>query len=44
MMNMRTGQWSGTVLDALDLPKHILPPVIQPGQIIGAGMIDLDSL
>ena len=35
MMDMRTGQWSDTVLDALELPKHILPPVTQPGQTLG---------
>jgi rhamnulokinase len=35
MMDMQTGQWSDTLLDALDLPKHILPPIVHPGQEAG---------
>jgi len=35
MMDMHTGKWSKTLLDKLNLPMHILPEVVMPGQKIG---------
>lgn len=35
MMDMQTGQWSDELLGALDLPRHILPPITQPGEQAG---------
>lgn len=35
MMDMNTGQWSDTVLDALGLPKRLLPAIAQPGTVAG---------
>ena len=35
MMDMKTGQWSEALLDAMDLPKDILPEVIMPGDKAG---------
>lgn len=33
--NPRTGDWDYETLAALDIPTHILPPIIQPGTHIG---------
>jgi rhamnulokinase len=33
--NPRTGVWATEVLAALDLPAHLLPPVITPGTVLG---------
>lgn len=41
MMDMHTGQWSDTVLDALGLPKRILPAITQPGTVAGHLKVDL---
>ena len=35
IMDMKTGQWSQKLLQALDLPANILPEIIQPGTNIG---------
>ena len=34
-MDMNTGQWSNTVLKALDLPAHILPEIVKAGTVVG---------
>jgi rhamnulokinase len=34
-MDMRTGQWSKSVLDKLSLPADILPDIIMPGTVVG---------
>ncbi len=41
MVDMNTGQWSAAVLDALGLPKQILPPIVHPGTIAGCLKEDL---
>jgi rhamnulokinase len=41
MVDMHTGQWSDTVLDALGLPKQILPPIVHPGTVAGHLKADL---
>jgi len=35
IMDMRTGEWSQPLLEALDLPANILPPVIPPATVVG---------
>ena len=35
LMNMNTGQWSDALLNALDLPAHILPEIVKPGTVVG---------
>jgi rhamnulokinase len=35
MMDMRTGRWSDTLLDAMGLPRKILPEVTMPGSKAG---------
>ncbi len=35
MMDMKTGRWSQKLLQALELPKDILPEIIQPATYIG---------
>lgn len=35
LLNPRTGQWSETVLDAFEIPKHIFSPPRQPGSMLG---------
>ena len=35
MMDMNTSQWSDTVLDALGLPRQILPSIVHPGTVAG---------
>lgn len=35
MMDMHTGQWSKTLMEKLNLPLHLLPEVVTPGQKIG---------
>lgn len=35
IMDMKTGQWSKKLLQALDLPAGLLPDIIQPATIIG---------
>jgi len=34
-MDMKTGQWSKPILDALKLPSSILPKIVAPGTIVG---------
>ncbi len=34
-MDMKTGQWSEAVLNKLNLPKDILPEIVQPGTVVG---------
>ncbi len=34
-MDMKTGQWSKPILDALKLPSNILPKIVAPGTIVG---------
>jgi len=36
MMDMKTGQWSQKLMQALDLPAVLLPEIVQPGTNIGA--------
>ena len=33
--NPRTGTWAWPLMDALDLPTHIMPDIIQPGTVLG---------
>lgn len=35
MLDWRTGQWALDLLQALDLPTHMLPPVMPPGTRLG---------
>lgn len=35
LMNMKTGQWADDIFEKLQLPRHILPPVVQAGTIVG---------
>lgn len=35
LVNPRTGAWSDTLLEAFDLPGHILQPIVQPATVIG---------
>ncbi len=35
MYNPRIGDWDRETLTALDIPTHILPPIVQPGTHIG---------
>lgn len=37
----RQGSWSAPLLDALDLPTSIFPPIVQPGTVIGALLPDV---
>lgn len=34
-MDMKTGQWSKPILEALDLPFNILPKIVAPGTVVG---------
>ncbi|MBN1805092.1 MAG: rhamnulokinase [Sedimentisphaerales bacterium] len=34
-MDMRTGKWSGEIMDKLSLPAGILPEIVPPGTVIG---------
>lgn len=34
-MDMKTGQWSKPILDALKLPSNILPKIVAPGTVVG---------
>lgn len=36
MLHARERRWVTELIDRLDLPSHILPPLIQPGQRLGA--------
>jgi rhamnulokinase len=35
LMNMRTGQWSRTIFEKMNLPIDVMPDVIGPGKVIG---------
>ena len=35
MVSAETGTWDPEILDALDLPKALFPPLRQPGEVIG---------
>ncbi len=35
MVDPRTHHWSRPLLHALDLPFHILPPIVEPGTVLG---------
>ncbi len=35
MLNPRTGNWASELLDALEIPSHIFPQVVQPGTRLG---------
>jgi len=34
-MDMRTGQWSKAIMEALSLPTEILPKIVAPGTVVG---------
>jgi len=34
-MDMKTGKWSGEVLDKLSLPIDIMPRIVKPGTVVG---------
>ncbi len=36
LFNPRTGHWATELMEALDIPRSIFPPIIQPGTPIGA--------
>ena len=36
MLNPDTRSWAGGLLDALDIPRHLFPEVVQPGTRLGA--------
>ncbi len=42
-MDMRTGKWSGEVLDRLSLPIKIMPELVEPGTIVGQLSPDLQK-
>jgi rhamnulokinase len=35
MMDMKTGKWSDAILKGLDLPAHLLPPIVKTGTVVG---------
>lgn len=35
LMDMRTGEWSKPIFDALNLPMEIMPRIVRPGTIVG---------
>lgn len=39
--NPQTGDWAWPLLDAFDIPAHIMPDIIQPGTIIGPLLPDI---
>ncbi len=36
LMDMRTGQWSKSIFEGLDLPISVMPEIIEPGKIVGS--------
>ena len=36
LTNVRTGRWCGSVLEALNLPRRLLPPIVPSGTVVGA--------
>lgn len=40
MLDWRTGAWATDLLDALDVPTHVLPPLVQPGTRLGEPSAD----
>ena len=34
-MNMASGQWAPDLFEKLDIPVEIMPPVVQPGTVVG---------
>ena len=41
LLDMKTGQWSDAIVGAFDLPKSILPEIVQPGTTVGKLKIEL---
>ncbi|MBN1436350.1 MAG: rhamnulokinase [Sedimentisphaerales bacterium] len=35
LMDMRSGSWSATMFDKLQLPMELMPKVVQPGTVVG---------
>ncbi len=35
LLDMATGQWSHTLLDAIDIPQQLFSPPLQPGALLG---------
>ena len=35
MMDMRTGQWSTPIFEAMSLPQEIMPEIVMPGTVVG---------
>jgi rhamnulokinase len=35
-MDMRTGEWATRLMGRLRIPRHIFPPVVQPGTVLGS--------
>ena len=35
MLDMRTGQWSSTILDAVGIPSQLMPEIVGPGTVLG---------
>ena len=35
LLDARTREWASDLLGAVDLPSHILPPLIEPGTVLG---------
>lgn len=44
MMDMRTGQWSTSILDAVGIPREIMPEIAQPGSSLGPVIGKLSTL
>jgi rhamnulokinase len=34
MLNARSKQWAYHVIEAMGIPEHIFPPIVQPGQVL----------
>lgn len=43
LTNVRTGRWSRSVLETLDLPRQLLPPIVPTGTVVGTLGPDLAS-
>ena len=35
LMDMKTGRWAKDIFDKLQLPLDVMPPIVQPGTIVG---------
>ena len=43
LIDLKTGDWSPRMTEALGLPREILPPVVQPGTVVGTLLPELQQ-